>query len=48
MNFNLPTTLGDWAVIAAAVIVTHIMFIVGGHIGLWHTANGHIQLGSNT
>jgi hypothetical protein len=46
MNFSLPTTLGDWTLIIAAIVVTHVMFVVGGHLGMWHTADGHIQLGS--
>lgn len=46
MNFNLPTTAGDWLVIVGAIVVTHFLFIVGAHAGWWSTDDkGHIQLG---
>lgn len=46
MNFNLPTTLGDWFVILAAVLITHFFFVWGLHAGWWHSdAGGHVQFG---
>jgi hypothetical protein len=45
MNFSLPTTLGDWTVIIAAIVVTHIMFSIGAAVGLWHSDGAHLQLG---
>lgn len=48
MNFSLPTTVGDWTLIVLAIGFTHMMFVIGGHLGMWHSADGHIHLGSNT
>jgi len=45
MNFSLPTTLGDWTVIVAAIVVTHLMFKIGSTVGLWHSDGAHLQLG---
>ena len=43
MNFNLPSTAGDWFVIVAAIIVTHFLFVAGAHFGWWNTdSQGHI------
>jgi hypothetical protein len=46
MNFNLPTTLGDWVIILGGIVIAHFLFVAGAHAGLWGTdPNGHIQLG---
>jgi hypothetical protein len=45
MNFSLPTTLGDWTVIVAAIVVTHLMYRIGATVGLWHSDGAHLQLG---
>jgi len=45
MNFSLPTTLGDWTVIVAAIVVTHLMYMIGATVVLCHADGAHLQLG---
>lgn len=45
MNWNIPSTVGDWMVIVGAILVTHGLFVLGAHAGWWGTDDrGHIHL----